>query len=159
MEEAADKVIPALAAFLNASGETAPGLSLNVAEIEALPATGAGTGTSGVSGIQTRVLRGNPTQPGAYTIRLNVPANTRIEAHVHPDDRVVTVISGTWYFGYGARFDERELKELAPGSLYTEPPNQPHFARTGSVPAVVQISGSGPSGTRYQDARSISSTR
>jgi len=79
-----------------------------------------------------------------------VPANTRIEAHDHPDDRILMVISGSWHFGYGNHFDEKELKELSPGSFYTEPPNVPHFARTGDTPAVVQISGFGPSGTRYQ---------
>src|SRR6266446_4477383 len=77
--------------------------------------------------------------------------NTRIEAHTHPDDRAVTVISGAWHFGYGTRFDEKELKELPAGSFYTEPPNTPHFASTGDTPAVVQISGFGPSGTRYED--------
>jgi pimeloyl-ACP methyl ester carboxylesterase/quercetin dioxygenase-like cupin family protein len=153
MEEAPQIVIPALTAFLNDRLTVTSGLRLDAAEIEAIPPTGAGTGTSGVSGIQTRVLRGNPTQPGAYTIQLNVPANTRIEAHDHPDDRFVTVISGTWHFGYGTRFDENELKQLTPGSFYTEPPNVPHFARTGRSPAVVQISGFGPSGTRYLNQR------
>ena len=70
-----------------------------------------------------------------------MPAHTRIEAHDHPDDRVATVISGTWYFGYGDRFDEKALKALPPGSFYTEPPRAPHFARTGDTPVVVQISG------------------
>jgi len=157
MEEATDQVIPELVAFVNQSHKTASGQRLTASEIDALTPTGPGAGTSGVSGIQTRVLTGDPTRPGTYAIQLNVPANTRIEAHDHPDDRVVTVISGTWYFGYGARFDEKELKELSAGSFYTEPPNTPHFARTGTTPAVVQISGSGPSGTRYQDGRNASS--
>jgi quercetin dioxygenase-like cupin family protein len=97
------------------------------------------------------VLSGDPTRPGAYTIRLEIPANTRIEAHEHPDDRVATVVSGTWYIGYGTRFDEKELKALPAGSFYTEPPRQPHFARTGDAPVVVHISGFGPSGTLYSD--------
>ena len=153
MEEAPQSVIPALIAFLNESEsrETASGLRLTASEIAALPPTGPVTGSSGVSGIQTRVLTGNPTQPGAYTIQLSVPANTRIEAHDHPDDRVVTVTSGIWHFGYGASFNEQDLKELPPGSVYTEPPNTPHFARTGTAPAVVQITGFGPSGTRYKN--------
>ncbi len=148
MEEAPQVVTRSLAAFLS---EAASGERLTASEIDAIPSIGAGRGTSGVSGIQTRVLRGDPTQPGAYTIQLNVPANTRIEAHTHPDDRAVTVISGAWHFGYGTRFDEKELKELPAGSFYTEPPNTPHFASTGDTPAVVQISGFGPSGTRYED--------
>jgi len=150
IDEAPQMTIPALTDFLNEPHAAASGLRLTAAEITGIPSVGAGTGTSGVSGIQTRVVRGDPKRPGAYTIQLTVPANTRIEAHDHPDDRSVTVISGTWFFGYGTRFDEKELKELPPGSFYTEPPNMPHFARTGDRPVVIQISGVGPSGTRYQ---------
>lgn len=124
---------------------------LTPTEIEALAATGAGTGTSGVSGIQTRVLKGDPARSGAYTIQLTVPANTTIQAHVHPDDRVGVVVSGTWYFGYGSRFDEKQLKALPPGSFYTEPPDDSHFARTGNSPVVLVISGFGPSGTKYME--------
>ena len=150
MEESPKATIAALMDFLNESQTAASGIRLTATEIAAIPSIGAGTGTSGVSGIQTRVLRGDPTRAGSYTIQLNVPANTRIEAHDHPDDRVVTVISGSWHFGYGKHLDEKELKELSPGSFYTEPPNVAHFARTGDTPAVVQISGLGPSGTHYE---------
>ena len=45
---------------------------LTQAEIETLPSKEAGAGTSGVSGIQTRVLKGDPTKPGLYTIQLKV---------------------------------------------------------------------------------------
>jgi quercetin dioxygenase-like cupin family protein len=81
-----------------------------------------------------------------------VPVNARIEGRTHPDDRVATVVEGTWYLGYGDRFDERELKALSPGRSYTEPSNQPHVAGTGHTPVVVHISGIGPTGTRYVDA-------
>jgi pimeloyl-ACP methyl ester carboxylesterase/quercetin dioxygenase-like cupin family protein len=111
-----------------------------------------GTGSSGVAGIQTVVLKGDPDQAGAYTIMLRVPAHTRISAHSHRDDRVATVISGIWHFGYGGKFDEAKLKALPPGSFYTEPPGQPHFAETGDEDVVVQITGFGPSSTEYVDA-------
>jgi pimeloyl-ACP methyl ester carboxylesterase len=111
-----------------------------------------GTGSSGVGGIQTVVLKGNPDQAGVYIIMLRVPARTRIAAHSHRDDRVATVISGTWYIGYGDKFDEAKLKALPPGSFYTEPPSRNHFAETGDEPVVVQITGFGPSSTEYVDA-------
>jgi quercetin dioxygenase-like cupin family protein len=114
------------------------------------PAAG-GTGTSGVSGTQTVVLKGDPTKPGLYTMLLRVGPNTTIEAHAHPDDRVATVISGTWYFGYGAKFDEARLKTLPAGSVYTEPPNANHFAMTRAEGVTIQITGTGPSGTTYVD--------
>lgn len=129
--------------------DTSPRLRLTPADLDAMGKSGPSAGTSGVSGIETRALKGDPTKVGLYTILLKVPANTRIESHTHPDDRVATVISGTWYFGYGDRFDERKLKALPPGSFYTEPPDEPHFARTGDTPVVVQITGFGPTGTRY----------
>jgi len=122
---------------------------LSPPEINALATVNAGAGTSGVSGIQTRTLKGDATKSGIYTIQLTVPANVRIQAHTHPDDRVATVISGTWYIGYGAKFDEGKLKPLSAGSFYTEPPGVTHFARTGNEPVVLQITGNGPTGTEY----------
>jgi len=122
---------------------------LTPTEIESIKPADAGAGTSGVHGIQTRVLKGDPTKPGLYTIRLTVPANTTIKAHQHPDDRIANVISGTWFIGYGAAFAEKSVKALAPGSFYTEPPGVVHFARTGKQPVVVEITGFGPTGTEY----------
>lgn len=113
--------------------------------------TAGGVGTSGVAGTQTVVLKGDPTKAGLYTLLLRVGPNTRIEAHAHPDDRVATVISGTWYFGYGAKFDEKALKTLPPGSFYTEPPHMNHFAMTRGDGVTIQITGTGPSGTTYVD--------
>ncbi len=155
MEEATDQTVPAVVAFLNDGESNTQNQSqrerLTPGEVDNLSKSGSGAGTSGVSGIQTIVLKGEPTKAGVYTILLKVPANTRIEAHDHPDDRVATVISGTWYFGYGDKFDEQKIKALPPGSFYTEPPHEPHFARTGDTPVVVQITGFGPTGTKYSD--------
>ena len=141
----------ALTSALSAAQDTLPRQRLTPSDIEAQIHSGPGTGSSGVAGIQTVVLKGDPTRPGMYTILLKVPAHTTIQAHHHPDDRVATVTSGTWYFGYGRRFDEQSLKALPPGSFYTEPSNEPHFARTGDMPVSVQITGFGPSGTHYED--------
>src|SRR5437870_1485438 len=128
------------------------GTGLTPSEINVIASIGAGAGTSGVSGIQTRVLKGDPNKAGLYTIQLTVPANTTIQAHTHPDDRVATVISGMWFIGYGSRFDEKKLKSLTAGSFYTEPPNMAHFARTGNGTVVIQITGYGPTGTKYTES-------
>jgi len=119
-------------------------------EISKLEAMDAGPGTSGMAGIRTTVLSGDPTQPGLYTIRLFVPANLRIQAHVHRDQRSAVVVSGHWSIGYGDRFDASALRVLPPGSFYTEPREAPHFASTGAEPVVVYISGVGPTDTRFQ---------
>jgi quercetin dioxygenase-like cupin family protein len=150
IDEAPQQVIPLIVTFINETPESAQ-KRLTVSEADAIERTRQTEGTSGVAGIQTSVLKGEPDQSGMYTILLTIPANTQIEAHSHPDDRVGTVISGTWYFGYGNQFDEQRLKALPPGSFYTEPPDHMHFARTGDTPVILQITGFGPTGTRYYE--------
>lgn len=121
-------------------------------DIAGLPAEGAVPGTSGVSGVTTTVLSGDPGRAGIYTIRLYVPAHTTIRAHSHRDDRSAVVVSGIWWFGYGAKADAAALKPLPAGGFYTEPAGQPHFARTGDNPVVVFITGLGPTDTVYVDS-------
>ncbi|RYY56388.1 MAG: hypothetical protein EOO09_06760 [Chitinophagaceae bacterium] len=106
-------------------------------------------GSSNLSAVQVVVLFGDPAKPGLYTILLRVAPNTKIPAHLHPDDRVGNVVSGTWYFGYGDAFDEKKLKKLPPGSVYTEVGNQNHFAMTGKDVVLVALTGYGPSGVTY----------
>jgi quercetin dioxygenase-like cupin family protein len=126
-------------------------LRLSRAEIAAKTQGGAGAGTSGVAGITTTVLSGDPTAAGPYTIEIRVPAHTRIAAHRHRDDRSGIVVSGIWRIGYGEKADPALTKTLGPGGFYTEPANQAHFALTGDEAAVVYITGFGPTDTRYVD--------
>jgi anti-sigma factor ChrR (cupin superfamily) len=93
-------------------------------------------------------LVGDPTKPGPYTLRLKFPAGYKLPPHTHPDSREVTILSGTWYTGYGEKFDPAALKALPAGSFYTEPANLPHFVETrGDV--LIQVSGTGPSGRKF----------
>ena len=145
------RVLPALIVFGAVSVTSAQSGELRIAPNEVkwpAPAAG-GVGTSGVGGTQTVVVKGDPTKPGLYTLLLRVGPNTKIEAHAHPDERVATVISGTWYFGYGKQFNESALKTLPAGSIYAEPPNANHFAMPRGEGVVIQITGTGPSGTTY----------
>jgi quercetin dioxygenase-like cupin family protein len=109
-------------------------------------------GPGRVPGHEIAPLIGASNKPGAYVERVRFPANTISQAHSHPEDRMYTVISGTWYVGYGDSYDPAKLKALPPGSFYTEPANVPHFSLTKDEPVLVQISGNGPSATRFVDA-------
>lgn len=127
---------------------------LTPADIAALTAADGGAGTSGVGGLRTRLLSGDPQRGGLYTIALQIPANTRIAAHRHRDPRSAVVVSGTWYFGFGATADDAVEKPLGPGSFYDEPAEVPHFARTGKDPVTIYITGYGPTDTRYEAKKS-----
>ena len=108
-------------------------------------------GSSGVKGVHTKILFGSPEKAGFYAILLFVPAHTTIQAQSHTDDRMATVVTGVWHFGYGDHFDASALKALPPGSVYSEPGAHNHFAQTEAEAVVVQVSGYGPTGTRYFD--------
>jgi quercetin dioxygenase-like cupin family protein len=133
---------------LAAQGRLTGPSTVKIDEIPWPSARAGGAGTSGASGIETVVLKGDPTKPGIYVLALRAAPNMTIQAHSHKDDRVATVLKGTWYFGYGQKFDEKALKALPPGSTYTEPPNTAHFARTRDE-VIIQIVGYGPSSTTY----------
>ena len=137
-----------LASFM-LSGQSLPEMRMLPAEMRGGAVDGNQIGSSGLPGVHTKVLFGDPSKAGFYSILLFAPAHTTIQAHSHRDDRMATVVSGTWYFGYGDRFDAKSLKQLPPGSVYSEPGAHNHFARTDKDAVIVQISGYGPTDTRY----------
>lgn len=141
-------IISAFSISSHAQGQ----LRMTQQEIIATKATDpSAPGSSNLSAVQVIVIFGDPSKPGLYTILLKVAANTQIPAHLHPDARVGTVVSGTWYFGYGDKFDKSKLKTLPTGSVYSEVANQNHFAMT-KEPVIVEITGYGPSGVTYVNA-------
>jgi len=148
MEEQPKATVAAIVDFLSGASAVNP-RALGVAEIGALAKKEAGAGTSGVAGIQTIVLSGDPAKPGPYAIQLKVPAHTNIAAHSHRDNRFAMVVSGEWHFGYGQTANAAAATALGPGGFYTEPAGMAHFAFTGNQPTVVYITGQGPSDTIY----------
>lgn len=81
-------------------------------------------------------------------MRLRFAKGTRIAPHLHPDERVAVVLSGSMDFGYGDSFDARALTHMITGSTWTEPPNTAHFALVKDEDIVIQVTGIGPSGSR-----------
>ena len=138
-----------LGATCSATAPSIPELRMTPTEITSGDQGDSQIGSSKLAGVHTRILAGNPSAEGFYSILLFVPAHTTIQAHSHRDDRMATVVSGTWHFGYGTHFDEKALKALPVGCVYSEPGGLNHFARTADDPVVVHISGFGPTDTRY----------
>jgi len=129
-----------------------PQMRMTPQEISASAFNDSPTGSSAVPGVRSKVSFGDPSKVGFYTILLFIPPHTTIQAHSHRDDRMAAVVSGDWHFGYATAFDEKLLKTLPPGSVYSEPGGVDHFARTDDSPVIVQISGYGPTDTRYFDS-------
>ncbi|MGE5639646.1 MAG: cupin domain-containing protein [Clostridia bacterium] len=110
-------------------------------------------------GGQSSVLYGDPRKAVPYVTRVKLPAGYKIAPHRHPEERVYTVISGTFYIGFGEKLDPARLHAFPAGSVLVVPANASHFHWMRSGEAVVQISGFGPSGITYVDRADDARTR
>ncbi len=97
-------------------------------------------------GITTVNVMGDPQKPGIYVIRINWPANVMSLPHVHPEDRHVTVISGTWWAGIGDTFDPDSAVPMTAGDYMFHPAGGVHWDGAKSEGAVIEIVGYGPTG-------------
>jgi quercetin dioxygenase-like cupin family protein len=103
--------------------------------------------------VRLAVVVGNPSEPGPYTIRVRAPHGVKLPPHRHPEDRVYTVISGVFYIGLGDKFDASKLEAYPPGAVVILPGNTSHFHWAKSSEYVTQVTGIGPLGLDYVDAK------
>jgi hypothetical protein len=99
---------------------------------------------------QTAVLYGDPTKPGVFVTRVKFSAGWKDMPHWHPDEvRTVAVLSGTFYFASGEKWDESKFKAYPPGTFYSEPSKAPHYTWAKDGEVVIQVTGVGPSGKTF----------
>lgn len=82
---------------------------------------------------------------GVTVRRVRLERGARMPPHGHAQGyRLVTVLEGTLYLGFGDRFDAAALRALPAGSSFREPHDAKHFveARDGAV--VLQLVEVGP---------------
>ena len=103
--------------------------------------------------VRLSVLVGDISAAGPYVVRVKVPNGVKLMSHIHPEDRIYTVISGVFYIGRGKTFDESALQAFAPESVVVLPGNTPHFHWAKSGEYVSQVSGMGPLGLEYVDRK------
>jgi hypothetical protein len=102
---------------------------------------------------QTAILYGDPTKPGVFVTRVKFSAGWKDPPHWHPDEvRTVVVLSGTFYFASGDKWDESRFKAYPVGTFYSEPPKAPHYTWAKDGEVIIQITGVGPSGKTFISA-------
>ena len=96
-------------------------------------------------GESTAVLAGDPDKAGGIYVELvKWHAGHMSRPHFHPNDRFITVISGTWWVGTGPKFDPSTTKPLGPGSFATHYGKQVHWDGAKDEDVVLEIVGEGP---------------
>ena len=99
-------------------------------------------------GITIAVAAGNPTATGMYAIFVKFAPGAKALPHTHPDQRIVTVLSGTIRVGIGPEIDEGRAAVLRPGSVVIIPGDAPHYGWTTDSEALLQEVGTAPTGTQ-----------
>lgn len=95
------------------------------------------------AGTKMLILEGHPKQEGMFTMRLRVPADSRLDVHWHPRDERVTIFSGLVRVGFGDTWDEATMAEFGPGSFYLNPPKSRHYVWC-VEDTEMQLTGMGP---------------
>jgi hypothetical protein len=90
------------------------------------------------------VLFGDPAKPGPYVVRLRWLPGNMSRPHMHPNDRFILVISGTWWLGSGPNYEPDKTVPARAGTYVFHKGGELHYDGAKTEDAVIQIWGIGP---------------
>ncbi len=92
----------------------------------------------------TALLQGDPAKPGIYIQLTRWHAGNTSRPHMHPNARYITVISGTWWLGWGPDYKPETMYPAKAGTYVVHEPNQLHYDGAKDEDCVIMIVGMGP---------------
>ena len=99
------------------------------------------------TGNQQIVLFGDPTKVGDhYGIIQRWLPNSMSRPHFHQNDRHIYVISGTWWVGWGPKYDPASTSPMPAGSYVDHIGKGVHYDGAKDEECVLFITGIGPAG-------------
>src|SRR5580704_582407 len=104
-------------------------------------------------GAKMAVMAGDPSKPGLYVVLMKWTPNHMSRPHWHPNDRFITVISGTWWVGTGPKFDSDKTVPMPAGTFVTHFGKQIHYDGAKDSEAVLEIVGDGPATATPAEAK------
>ncbi|MDG4551752.1 MAG: cupin domain-containing protein [Candidatus Contendobacter sp.] len=133
-----------------------PGLALAAAPAPApiLPERLTWVSPPTLPALRSAWLVGSESQTGLYLLRVKLAPGGRIPPHIHPDERITTVLSGTLHVGFGTAFAETGAVAIPAGAAYIAPARTPHFVWAQAGDVEYQEMGQGPTGTVFLPAES-----
>jgi hypothetical protein len=96
------------------------------------------------NGADNAVVLGDPSKPGLYIVLVRWHAGHMSHPHFHPNDRFITVLSGTWWVGTGTKFDPDATVPMPAGSYVVHYGKQVHYDGAKEGDTVLEIVGEGP---------------
>src|SRR5262249_46212101 len=98
----------------------------------------------GNAGVNQAVLQGDPTKPGLYIVMNKFKPGNFSKPHYHPNDRFITVVSGTWWVGTGNKWDKEATVPVKAGGFVRHTGKQVHYDGAKDEEVVLIIVGEGP---------------
>ena len=105
------------------------------------------------SGAKQAVLAGDPSKPGLYVVLTKWTPHHMSHPHFHPNDRFITVISGTWWVGTGSKYDPDSTTPIPAGSFVTHYGKQIHYDGAKDEEVTLEIVGMGPETSTPAEAK------
>jgi hypothetical protein len=109
--------------------------------------------TGGDGGAQQAILEGDPSKPGLYIVLTKWTAHHNSHPHFHPNDRYITVLSGTWWVGTGSKYDPDSMVPMPTGTFVRHVGKQIHYDGAKDGDTVLEIVGMGPATATPAEAK------
>ena len=93
---------------------------------------------------ETAVLYGDPDKPGPYVLMFKWLPGNMSRPHWHPNDRIITVVKGTWWVGTGDKFEPETTVPLPTGSYVTHFGKEIHYDGAKGEEVWLLMAGEGP---------------
>jgi hypothetical protein len=100
--------------------------------------------TDNPGGASQAIITGDPSKPGLYIVLTKWHPHHMSHPHFHPNDRFITVISGTWWVGTGTKYDPDSTTPIPAGSVVTHYGKQIHYDGAKDEEVTLEIVGMGP---------------
>jgi len=104
-------------------------------------------------GAKMAVLQGDRDKSGRAIVLIKWCPHSMSRPHFHPNDRFITVISGTWWVGTGSKFDPESTVPMPAGSFVTHFGKQVHYDGAKDQEAMIEIVGEGPATATPAEAK------
>lgn len=96
------------------------------------------------AGNDTATVQGDPSKPGLYIQLLKWHPGNMSRPHSHSTERYITVLSGTWWIGTGAKYDPDSTYPVSAGTYVVDHANELHYDGAKDTECVLEIVGMGP---------------
>ena len=90
------------------------------------------------------MIYGDLAKPEPYAYFVKWKAGNFSRPHFHPNDRFITVLSGTWWVGTGTKFEPENTVPMSAGTFVVHHAKGVHYDGAKATDAVIMIYGVGP---------------